>query len=82
LIDGYTFDATEKTMLLACNSKQIFAIRLHRLLFVSNRTKELTKLFDFQIQEPTFSPDGRKLLTQEIIIYMISKQTTQITHRR
>jgi dipeptidyl-peptidase-4 len=50
-----------KTMLLACNSKQIFAIRLHRLLFVSNRTKELTKLFDFQIQEPTFFARRKKI---------------------
>jgi dipeptidyl-peptidase-4 len=40
-------------MLLACNSNQIF--RHSQLIMYQIATKELTKLFDFQIQEPTFS---------------------------
>ena len=61
-IDSYTFSSDEKTILIATNSDQIF-----RHSFVANyflyviATKKLTPLFDFKIQEPTFSPDGTKI---------------------
>tara|TARA_R110000868_G_scaffold119807_3_gene317889 strand:- start:2561 stop:3721 length:1161 start_codon:yes stop_codon:yes gene_type:complete len=84
LIDGYTFDATEKAMLLACNSKQIFRHSFTADYYLYQiATKELTKLFDFQIQEPTFSPDGKKIAyarDNNLYVYdLASKQTTQIT---
>ncbi len=61
-IDSYSFDAAEKTILIACNTSSIF-----RHSFMANyylyhiETKQLSKLFDFKIQEPTFSPDGKKI---------------------
>ena len=84
LIDGYTFDATEKAMLLACNSKQIFRHSFTADYYLYQiATKELSKLFDFQIQEPTFSPDGKKIAyarDNNLYVYdLASKQTTQIT---
>jgi dipeptidyl-peptidase-4 len=47
---------------LACNSNQIFRHSFTADYYLYQiATKELTKLFDFQIQEPTFSPDGKKI---------------------
>jgi dipeptidyl-peptidase-4 len=48
-----TFDSSEKMNALACNSNQIFR-RSFTADYYQIETKELTKLFDFQIQEPTF----------------------------
>ncbi|MBC5840927.1 S9 family peptidase [Flavobacterium sp. F-380] len=83
-IDGYTFDSTEKTMLLACNSKQIFRHSFTADYYLYEiATKQLTKLFDFQIQEPTFSPDGKKIAYargNNLFVYdLASKQVVQIT---
>ncbi|HMK06994.1 MAG TPA: S9 family peptidase [Flavobacterium sp.] len=62
MIDSYTFDATEKNMLLACNSNQIFRHSFTADYYLYNiGTKKLIKLFDFQVQEPLFSPDGTKI---------------------
>ncbi|SDG92837.1 dipeptidyl-peptidase-4 [Flavobacterium omnivorum] len=61
-IDSYTFDASEKMILLACNTNQIFRHSFtadYYLYDIAN--KKLRKLFDFQVQEPTFSPDGKKI---------------------
>ncbi|RYJ53595.1 S9 family peptidase [Flavobacterium petrolei] len=61
-IDSYTFDASEKMILLACNTNQIFRHSFtadYYLYDIAN--KKLKKLFDFQVQEPTFSPDGTKI---------------------
>ncbi|KAF2329721.1 S9 family peptidase [Flavobacterium ginsenosidimutans] len=61
-IDGYTFDASEKKMLIACNSNKIFRHSFTADYFVYDIAgKTLTKLVDSQIQEPTFSPDGTKI---------------------
>jgi dipeptidyl-peptidase-4 len=61
-IDSYTFDASEKMILLACNSNQIFRHSFTADYYLYNiTTKQLKKLFDFQVQEPTFSPDGKKI---------------------
>ena len=83
-IDSYTFSSDEKTILIANNSDQIF-----RRSFVANyflyviATKKLTPLFDYKIQEPTFSPDGTKIAfakENNLFIYDIaSKSTKQIT---
>ena len=83
-IDSYTFDEEEKMILIACNSNQIFRhsftadYYLYKIV-----TKELTKLFDFQVQEPTFSPDGKKIAyakENNLYVYdLAAKSTTQIT---
>ena len=83
-IDGYTFDASEKTMLLATNSNQIFRHSFTADYYLYEiGSKQLTKLFDFQIQEPTFSPDGSKIAyarENNLFVYdLASKKTTQIT---
>ncbi|CAM2837231.1 S9 family peptidase [Flavobacterium frigoris] len=84
MIDSYTFDATEKMILIACNSNQIFRHSFTADYFLYNTaTKELTKLFDFQVQEPTFSPDGKKIAfarENNLYVYdLASKTTAQIT---
>ncbi|MBG6062185.1 dipeptidyl-peptidase-4 [Flavobacterium sp. CG_9.1] len=61
-IDSYTFDASEKMILLACITNQIFRHSFTADYYLYDITnKKLRKLFDFQVQEPTFSPDGKKI---------------------
>lgn len=61
-IDSYTFDASEKKILIACNTVRIFRHSFTADYFLYDiATKTLTKLFDFKVQEPTFSPDGTKI---------------------
>jgi len=83
-IDSYTFDSNEKMLLLACNTVPIYrrsSTSDYYLFDISK--KELNQLFDFQIQEPTFSPDGTKIAfarENNLFVYDIaSKTTTQIT---
>ncbi|WP_140486067.1 S9 family peptidase [Flavobacterium sp. GSA192] len=83
-IDSYTFDSNEKMLLLACNSSPIYrrsSTADYYLYDISK--KELTLLFDFQIQEATFSPDGAKIAfvrENNLYVYDIaSKTTSQIT---
>lgn len=84
MINSYTFDASEKKILLACNSTKIFRHSFTADYYLYNiDTKELTKLFDFQVQEPTFSPDGQKIAyakQNNLYVYdLVSKKSTQIT---
>jgi dipeptidyl-peptidase-4 len=84
MINSYTFDASEKKILLACNSTKIFRHSFTADYYLYNiDTKELTKLFDFQVQEPTFSPDGQKIAyakENNLYVYdLASKKSTQIT---
>lgn len=61
-IDSYTFDKSEKKMLIATNSNQIFRHSFTADYFVYDlNTKKLSKLSDKQVQEPTFSSDGTKV---------------------
>ncbi|RDI52330.1 S9 family peptidase [Flavobacterium glaciei] len=83
-IDSYTFDASEKMILLACNTNQIFRHSFtadYYLYDIVN--KKLIKLFDFQVQEPTFSPDGKKIAyakENNLYVYdLASNKSTPIT---
>lgn len=77
MIDSYTFNSKENMILLACESDQIF-----RHSFVADyylydiASKKLTKLFDFKIQEPTFSPDGNQIAyaKDNNLLFIIFKQ--------
>jgi dipeptidyl-peptidase-4 len=83
-IDSYSFDASEKMILLACNTNQIYrhSFTADYYLYTIG-TKNATKLFDFQVQEPTFSPDGKKIAyakDNNLYVYDLeSKKTTPIT---
>jgi dipeptidyl-peptidase-4 len=83
-IDSYTFDAAEKMIFLACNTSQIFRHSFaadYYLYDIAN--KKLKKLFDFQVQEPTFSPDGTKIAyakENDLFVYdLASNKSTPIT---
>jgi dipeptidyl-peptidase-4 len=83
-IDSYTFDASERMILLACNTKKIFRHSFTADYYLYNiGTKQLTKLFDFQVQEPTFSPDGKKIAyakENNLYVYdLTSNKSTPIT---
>jgi len=83
-IDSYTFDASEKKILIACNSSKIFRHSFTADYFLYDIAgKSLTKLVDFQIQEPTFSPDGTKIAyakENNLYIYDVaSKKSTAVT---
>jgi len=83
-IDSYTFDASEKMILLACNTNQIFRHSFTADYYLYDiASKKLKKLFDFQVQEPTFSPDGKKIAyakENNLYVYDLgSNKSTAIT---
>lgn len=83
-IDSYTFDAAEKMILLACNTNQIFRHSFTADYYLYDiASKKLRKLFDFQVQEPTFSPDGKKIAyakENNLYVYdLTSDKSTAIT---
>lgn len=83
-IDSYTFDASEKIILLACNTNQIFRHSFTADYYLYDiASKKLKKLFDFQVQEPTFSPDGKKIAyakENNLYVYDLgSNKSTAIT---
>ena len=52
MIDSYTFDSSEKMILLACNTNQIFRHSFTADYYLYNiSTKQLKKLFDFQVSQ-------------------------------
>ncbi len=60
--DGYEFSADEKKLLLTTASQKIYRHSVRGIYYVYDlTTKELTKVSDELIQEPTFSPDGTKI---------------------
>ena len=83
-IDSYSFNSDEKLILIANNTNQIYRYSFTADYYLYNTTtKELTKLFDYQIQEPSFSPDGTKIAyakENNLFVYDItSKKSVQIT---
>ncbi len=61
-IDSYTFSPDEKLILIANNTNQIFRHSFTADYYLYDATnKKVSKVFDFQVQEPTFSPDGKKI---------------------
>lgn len=85
MMDSYSFNADETMMLLACNSNPIYRHSFTANYYLYDLSKkELSQLFDFQIQEPVFSPDGTKIAfarENNLYVYDIaSKTTTQITN--
>lgn len=83
-IDSYVFSADEKMILIANSSIQIFRHSFTADYYLyDTTTKSLTKLFDFQVQEPTFSPDGKKIAyakENNLYVYDIAtKKSTQVT---
>ena len=83
-IDSYSFSANEKNILIANNTESIFRHSFVADYYLYNiDTKELTQLFDYKIQEPTFSPDGTQIAfakENNLFIYnLASKITKQIT---
>uniref|UniRef100_UPI00286D8F3C S9 family peptidase n=1 Tax=Flavobacterium sp. TaxID=239 RepID=UPI00286D8F3C len=82
-IDSYTFSTDEKMMLIANNTNQIYRHSFTADYFLYNlETAALTKILE-QVQEPTFSPDGKKIAyakENNIYIYdLASKTNSQIT---
>ncbi|MFV8362833.1 S9 family peptidase [Flavobacterium sp. ZT3P35] len=79
-IDSYTFDATEKLILIACNTNQIFRHSFTADYYLYDiASKKLKKLFDFQVQEPTFSPDGKKIAyakENNLFVYDVTTTTS------
>ena len=83
-IDSYTFSKDEKKILIANNTDQIFRHSFVADYFIYDiTTKALTKIADFKIQEPTFSPDGLKIAfakENNLFVYdLASKKATQVT---
>ena len=83
-IDSYIFSKDEKKLLIANNSDQIFRHSFVADYFIYDTTaKSLTKLADYKVQEPTFSPDGTKVAyayQNNMYVYDIaSKKHTQVT---
>lgn len=82
-IDSYTFSTDEKLLLIANNTNQIYRHSFTADYFLFNlETNELIKILE-QVQEPNFSPDGKKIAfakDNNIYIYDIaSKTNSQIT---
>ena len=82
-IQSYSFSSDEKTILIANNTTPIYRHSFTADYFLYNiETKELNKVLE-QVQEPTFSPDGKKIAYAKgnnLFIYdIISQSNTQIT---
>lgn len=82
-IESYSFSSDEKMILIANNSHEIYRHSFTADYFLYNiETKVLTKILE-QVQEPTFSPDGKKIAyakENNLFIYDITSNTNnQIT---
>ena len=61
-IDSYTFNSNETQLLIGLNSDQIYRHSSVADFYIFDiATKSLQKVADYKIQEPTFSPDGKKI---------------------
>lgn len=84
MIDQYSFNQKENIILIACNSEQIYRHSFEADYYLYDiNTKVLTRLFDYKIQEPTFSPDGNRIAyakDNNLFTYNLkSKEVVQIT---
>ncbi|NUY82520.1 S9 family peptidase [Flavobacterium sp. MAH-1] len=82
-IDSYSFDDSEKKILIATNSNPIYRYSFTADFYLYDITsKQLSKVLE-QVQEPTFSPDGSKIAYEKennLFVYDIaSKSNKQIT---
>ena len=81
MIDSYTFNKKEDMMLLACNTNPIFRHSFTADYYLYDiKSKKLTQVLDYQIQEPTFSPDGTKIAfakEKNLFIYTIANQAVE-----
>lgn len=82
-IDSYLFSSDEKKILIANNTNYIYRRSFTADYFLYDiETKELTKILE-QVQEPTFSPNGKQIAyvkENNIYIYDIASNTNiQIT---
>ncbi|MBA4317876.1 MAG: S9 family peptidase [Flavobacterium sp.] len=82
-IQSYSFSSDEKMILIANNTTPIYRHSFTADYFLYNiETKELNKVLE-QVQEPTFSPDGKKIAYAKgnnlFIFDIASLSNTQIT---
>lgn len=83
-IDSYTFSSDEKQLLIANSSNQIYRHSFTADYFLFDiASKKLTKILE-QVQEPTFSPDGKKIAfakENNLFVYDVSsKEINQVTN--
>ncbi|HSD15264.1 MAG TPA: S9 family peptidase [Flavobacterium sp.] len=83
-IDSYTFSKDEKKILIANHTNSIFRHSFVADYFIYDiAAKSLTKLADYKVQEPTFSPDGTKIgyvFQNNLYIYdLTAKKHIQVT---
>ncbi len=77
-IDSYSFNKTETKILIANNSKQIFRHSFTADYYLYDMTTKKTTKILGQVQEPTFSPDGKKIAfaqSNNLFIYDIESNT-------
>ncbi|MDD3005521.1 S9 family peptidase [Flavobacterium sp.] len=81
MIESYTFNAKEDKILMACNSDQIYRHSFTADYYLYDiSTKQLTRLFDFKVQEPAFSPDGNKIVyakDNNLFLYDLQTKSSQ-----
>lgn len=79
-IDSYSFNAAETQILIATNSEPIYrhSARANYFIYdISSRT--LKELADQKVQEPVFSPDGKKVayvFENNLIVTDLEKRST------
>ena len=77
-IDSYSFDKAETKILIANNSKQIFRHSFTADYYLYDiSTKKTSKILG-QVQEPTFSPDGKKIAfaqSNNLFVYDIASNS-------
>jgi dipeptidyl-peptidase-4 len=84
-IDSYTFNEAETQLLIALNSEQIYRHSSVADFYIYDiASKSVQKVADYKIQEPTFSPDGKKIAygyQNNLYVFDIdSNKHTQITN--
>lgn len=83
-IDSYVFSNDEKQILIANNSNQIFRHSFTADYFLYDTKSQKISGFLWQVQEPTFSPDGTKIAyakANDLYVYDIaSRNTTRVTN--